>query len=183
MEHKAFTVKASGNFREIRTPIGIFSVAPGPMKIPTKIEVFQGIWDTGATNTAISSTVVQKLNLTPITFAPVGTGGGQVNAPVYLLNIVLPNNVIMPSIQVTELPGLKNCDVLIGMDIICRGDFAVTHANGEACCSFRIPTHTQIDFVPESEHHNKLMQNGGNPGTNQSKKNLPKKKPRKKTRK
>jgi hypothetical protein len=177
MEHRAFTHKANGRVNEIRTPAGIFPVATGQTVIPQNIDLFDAVWDTGATNTAIASTVAQKLNLKPITFAPVGTGGGQVIAPVHLVNIVLPNNVIVPNIQVTELKDLNSCDVLVGMDIISRGDFALTHVNGRACFSFRMPSSKEIDFVPESDKHNLKLRLGFKSGT--SKKNLPKRKARK----
>lgn len=176
MEHRAFTRRANGAVNEIRTPAGIFHVATSQQVIPDEIEQFDAVWDTGATNTAIASTVVQKLGLQPITFVPVGTGGGQVIAPVHLINIVLPNNVIVPNIQVTELQDLNSCDVLIGMDIIAQGDFAITHAGGKACFSFRMPSAREVDFVPESNKFNLKL----NSAVGTSKKNKPKKKARKK---
>ena len=160
MEQRAFTRKADGLVREIKTEAGIFAVASSEVVIPKNIVSFQAIWDTGATNTAIASSVVQKLELKPITFAKVGTGGGEVNAPVYLVNIVLPNNVIVQNVQVTELKDLNNCDALIGMDVISQGDFAITHLDGKACFTFRMPPFTHIDFVPESNDHNFKLKYG-----------------------
>ena len=176
MEQRAFTRRVNGLVNELRTPTGIFAVASATLVIPKNIEQFEAIWDTGATNTAIASTVVAKLGLKPITFVPVGTGGGQVVAPVHLVNIVLPNNVIVQGVQVTELKDLNNCDMLIGMDIITKGDFAVTHVNGKTCFSFRTPSSAQIDFVPESTRFNFKLKSGRGFG----KKNLPKRKSRKK---
>ena len=40
-------------------------------------------------------------------------------------------------------------DVLIGMDIISRGDFAITHPGGRTKFSFRVPSQADIDFVEE----------------------------------
>lgn len=154
MEHSAFTRKFGQKIREIKTHAGIFPVASGKAVIPEKIEALEALWDTGATNTAVSSSAIKKIGSTPITFAQVGTGGGQITAPVHLVNIVLPNNVIVQNIQVTELKDLNNCDILVGMDIISQGDFAITHVNGEACFSFRMPSSKLIDFVPESDDHN-----------------------------
>lgn len=154
MEHRAFTSKFNGRIREIKTHAGIFQVASGTTVIPEEIEPLEALWDTGATNTAVSSGAIKKIGSAPITFAQVGTGGGQVTAPVHLVNIVLPNNVIVPNIQVTELKDLNNCDILVGMDIISQGDFAVTHVEGLACFSFRMPSAKLIDFIPESDAHN-----------------------------
>ena len=47
---------------------------------------------------------------------------------------------------------LKDTDVLIGMDIINRGDFAVTNQNRKTKFSFRFPSIGDIDFVEEDEN-------------------------------
>lgn len=161
MEHKAFTQKADGRVNEIRSVAGVFIVASAQDGIPTEIEQFQAVWDTGATNTVVTSTVIERIGSRPITYVPVGTAGGEVkNAPVHLLNIVLPNNVIIPNIQVTELKDLNSCDILVGMDIISSGDFAITHPSGRAVFSFRMPSSRPIDFVPESNLHNLKLARG-----------------------
>lgn len=157
MERRAFTQRSEVRINKIETPVGFLPVANAQVKVPQKIEVFDAIWDTGATNTAIASSVVKRLGIHPITFVPVGTGGGQVIAPVYLVNIVLPDNFIIPNVQVTELKELNSCDVLIGMDIIALGDFAITHKDGKACFSFRIPSLGEVDFVPKAQKHNSYL--------------------------
>ncbi len=171
-EQKAFTSRVNGRIREIRTSAGLFKVEPGEEIRSQQIVAFHAIWDTGASNTAIASSVTEKLNISPVSYTRVSTGGGEVHAPVYLLNIVLPNNVIIPNVKVTALKGISNCDVLIGMDIISLGDFALTHVGGKACFSFRIPSSRCIDFVPESNSHNRKVHSK----VNKSKKNKPKRK-------
>ena len=37
-------------------------------------------------------------------------------------------------------------DVVIGMDVICKGDLAVTNKDGRTTFSFRIPSEVEIDF-------------------------------------
>ncbi len=50
--------------------------------------------------------------------------------------------------MVTEFdPQHNGFEVLIGMDIINKGDLAITHVGGKSCMSFRLPTCQQIDFV------------------------------------
>lgn len=39
-----------------------------------------------------------------------------------------------------------NIDLLIGMDIISLGDFAITNVNGKTTFSFRLPSTSIIDF-------------------------------------
>ena len=54
----------------------------------------------------------------------------------------------MPNVAQTDLTGI---DVLIGMDIINRGDFAVSNRNGKTMFSFRIPSMSDFDFQSELE--------------------------------
>lgn len=74
--------------------------------------------------------------------------GGPENAEVYLVNIYLPNNVAFSNVRVTKAK-LLEADLLVGMNIINRGDFAVTNKNGDTKFSFRYPSQTHIDFVEE----------------------------------
>jgi len=76
--------------------------------------------------------------------------GGPENAEVYLVNIYLPNNVAFSIVRVTKAK-LLGADLLVGMNIVNRGDFAVTNKNGDTKFSFRYPSETHIDFV--EEHH------------------------------
>lgn len=43
-----------------------------------------------------------------------------------------------------------DADILIGMDIITLGDFAVTNYEGVTKLSFRVPSQRHIDFVEEA---------------------------------
>lgn len=42
-----------------------------------------------------------------------------------------------------------NTDILIGMDIITLGDFAITNVGGKTVFSFRTPSTKMIDYVEE----------------------------------
>ncbi|GMQ96553.1 MAG: hypothetical protein BMS9Abin15_0226 [Gammaproteobacteria bacterium] len=65
---------------------------------------------------------------------------------------MLPNTAGVTGVRVTEANRIGNdVDVLIGMDIITLGDFAVTTYNGKTTFSFRMPSLTEIDFVKEIE--------------------------------
>jgi hypothetical protein len=78
------------------------------------------------------------------------------------LNVVLyadsPKKILINTVQLTELQELRNTDVLIGMDIISLGDFAITNLNGIPWFSFRVPSAAHIDFVPETNLHNRRLQ-------------------------
>lgn len=73
----------------------------------------------------ISKRVVQKCGLKPTGMTKVSTAGGIFDRNTYLVSIGLPHTVGFPIVRVTE-GELESEDVLIGMDIITAGDFAVT---------------------------------------------------------
>jgi predicted aspartyl protease len=144
----SFTLRADKILRAINSEVRIsFGFNPSTPPNPTPaLQCFQAVWDTGATNTAISQKVVNECELKPVGVTVVSTAGGVCETEVYLINIFLPNQVGFPGITVTKAD-LGPCDVLIGMDVICKGDFALTHQNGKTVFSFRYPSMTTIDFL------------------------------------
>ena len=82
----------------------------------------------------------------------------------YLVNIRLPNSVAFMGVRVTK-GNLGDADVLIGMDIISQGDFAVTNVGGLTKFSFRVPSATHIDFVEDDKKRARAPQfeHGGKP--------------------
>ena len=68
---------------------------------------------------------------------------------VYLVNLGLPNGVVVQNVPVSQ-SGFTGGDVLVGMDIINTGDFAITHANGQTKFTFQIPPQADIDFVDDA---------------------------------
>ena len=65
-----------------------------------------------------------------------------------MVDLLLPNDVRVTDVAVTEAD-IPTTDVLIGMDIIMLGDFAVSNFEGKTCFTFRIPSMRKIDFVKE----------------------------------
>jgi len=110
-----------------------------------KIEA-DAIWDTGAELSLISPEIVTNLRLIPSGKATISTPTDKkVPTNVYVVNIHLPNNAIVNKVKVIG-GTLSDCDILIGMDIITLGDFAVTNFNGQTTFTFRIPSLEEIDF-------------------------------------
>jgi predicted aspartyl protease len=108
------------------------------------------LWDTGAGISLIRPEVAKNLNLLPISKMYISTPTDEdVPTNVYLVNFYLPNRLKIPNVMVVEgIP--SECDVLIGMDVIGLGDFAVSNYNGKTMFSFRMPSMAEIDFVKHS---------------------------------
>jgi predicted aspartyl protease len=111
---------------------------------------FTALWDTGAEMSLIRPEVAKSLNLLSISMTTISTSTSKDEpSRVYLVNIYLPNGVTVSSVRVVEgIPG--GCDMLIGMDIIGIGDFAVSNFDGKTAFSFRVPSLATIDFVQHS---------------------------------
>ncbi len=109
---------------------------------------YHAIWDTGATLSAISERVVQECRPRRIMEAAVQGVHGTAYLPIHLITLELSNGVLIPEIRVIA-GDIGDADVLIGMDVITLGDFAVTNADGFTQFSFRTPSQEHIDFVAE----------------------------------
>ena len=144
---QAFTARVNGRSLRLTSPVEIFP-AFQPNTAPPPGKKYQALYDTGATHSAISPQVVQDLNLTSIGARTVGVGGGSLTTTSHLVNIGLPNKVMfgMTAVAKMVIPG---ADVVIGMDILGMGDFAVTHHDGKTTFSFCVPSRKCIDFVTE----------------------------------
>ena len=169
-----FTLQSKeGLLREIKTECMVFEVFDPQGLSQNQISSRKGLkctalWDTGATNTVITKAVAQSLNL-PITGKTMVNHAGRMSQVYkHVVNIMLPNNVGIPFTEVTE-GELKGCDVLIGMDIITKGDFVITNVGGKTTFSFRIPSLETIDYCNQpSQTVNKPIVKSKQPGRNDS---------------
>lgn len=148
---KSFTAKYNGRAHVLTTDV-VIGQAFDPAKVsrpPGKTYTYKGIWDTGATNTVITAKVAHDCGLIPIGITNVETANGTRQCNVYLVSILLPNTVGITPLRVTEVVLNGDSEVLIGMDVISRGDFSVTCNDGNTLFSFRYPSTRAIDFVKE----------------------------------
>ena len=151
---RSFTIHRAGRIREIITDIGV-SLPFDPTTIqqnpnqapPNPIYQTRALWDTGATNCAITQKLAQNLSLKPITVAEVHHANGVDKKNVYLISLFLPNQVAIVGIRATECESTAGAfDVILGMDIIGFGDFAITSNDGNTTFSFGFPSMSIIDF-------------------------------------
>lgn len=104
-------------------------------------------WDTGATGTCISKEIVSQLELQPTGMINVQTPSGIGTMNKYMVNLILNNEIkIMNLVVMDSEIGNQGIDVLIGMDIISIGDFAVSNFDGKTQFSFRIPSQEHVEY-------------------------------------
>ncbi len=144
----SFTVKSSATQNRLVSSCEVYKAwAPESEIAQPPRWHFNALWDTGATHSMISSRAVSELGLKAGGYTNVNHVQGTADAvPFYFVNLVLLSNFHFPDVTVV-LGELIDTDVLVGMDIINRGDFAVSNRNGATSFSFRIPSVEDFDFA------------------------------------
>ena len=93
-------------------------------------QVSSMVWDTGATNTLISSQVVDALELVPLEESLVEGVGGIVKSLVYEISLYLANDIVFKNVKAL-CSDIGDYDLVVGMDIIAQGDFVVSNNQGK----------------------------------------------------
>jgi hypothetical protein len=146
--HYAFDEKYHGVPNELKTEAVIFPFPAGRGAKGIKTSI---LWDTGATHSCLSPNIVSCLGLKPIdTIVVHGINSSQA-ADVVLASIGFSNGLFLADrrFSVSKIPGT---DVLIGMDIIMMGDFAISNGGGATQFSFAIPPFKDKISFEEKAH-------------------------------
>lgn len=98
----------------------------------------KAVWDTGASVTVISERVVEQLELIPVGKTKIsGYNGRPVVTNEYRVDLKFSDDVTVNFVNVAEAP-LVMMDILIGMNVINKGDFHVDFRNGRQSFSFEV---------------------------------------------
>lgn len=148
----AFTRRWTARVRELHHECVVFPAfdptQTPPDQAPKGVK-FEALWDTGATSSVVTPDVVRACKLKPTGKSNVSTGGGKVKkASTYLVNLGLPNGVMVTTTAVCLPEYEGNYPVIIGMDVISAGDFALS-GGGKTMMSYSSPSVREIDFVKE----------------------------------
>lgn len=148
----AFTAKSTGLPKRILTDVEVwpaFDPDAPPEPLPASVTV-RALWDTGATGSVIASSLAQDLALPRVGKGPVRHGGGEDDRYRYLVNLGLPNRVAVPGVLVSDQPDNPDFQVILGMDVITFGDFAITNTGDRTWVTFRVPSSSRTDYVVEA---------------------------------
>jgi len=157
-EYRALFTIYKGITNELITPVSIHplhTTDTAYYNVPVEVKA---LWDTGATITCIKPTLWERLKLQLLEskrteFAGIG---GKVTADATLVNILLTSKFGIKSCPVYRIDFPGNADILIGMDIIRMGDFAVCNTDNKTSFSFVVPSFPdRINFSEKAEAANK----------------------------
>jgi hypothetical protein len=136
---------------EIATPVYLgASFALNKPIVPPYNQRFIAVWDTGATSTCISENIAMQFSFRLSGQANIRSVTGTSKCNTYLLALhPFGERIIIPELEVSGCIENIGCDILIGMDVISMGDFAICNKNLSTTFSFRIPSVGSINFVSE----------------------------------
>jgi hypothetical protein len=145
--------------KKLTMPVDILPVSSSDNTISNTPVKINAIWDTGATLTIIKPELRNRLNLCMVragSSATVVGLGGLFKADYTVLSIYLRDNFEIEWCPVYVLDFSVDVDMIIGMDIIGMGDFAVCNTNNETSFTFAVPSFPdRINFADKSEIFNK----------------------------
>ena len=150
MKYQALTLKAPGIARSILIPVvaSQSKILCQKFNYEKKEADVLALIDTGATNTSISDRLASSLELKVIDQCDVEAAGGIHIADVYMIDIMLRSMVEFTNIRAAEFKSNDKFDIIIGMDILIKGDLAITNHDNRTVLSFRVPPDTaHIDFI------------------------------------
>lgn len=114
-------------------------------------KLVSGIIDTGCSHTCISEELAEKMSLVSlgkVEYSMVGNVKQKVNH--YKVNIVIDNTIPCGDIEAGSYhKGDAFYDVIIGMDILSKCDFAITSASGHMVLTMEYPSKRNLDFTKE----------------------------------
>ncbi|WP_461256329.1 retropepsin-like aspartic protease [Treponema sp. R80B11-R83G3] len=149
VKHFAFKQDNQSLCFRLLTEAHIFNISTDSAKKGIKITA---LWDTGATGSAITPNLAQKMNLIPINRVKVTGVNNTSIVDVAKVSIGLPNRVMVDEVNVMICNLNQGFDLIIGMDIILLGDFSISNGGGKTLFSFAIPP-----FEKKTDHYEKAI--------------------------
>ncbi|MDR0515762.1 MAG: retropepsin-like domain-containing protein [Fibromonadaceae bacterium] len=103
----------------------------------------KALWDTGANCCVISETAAKKLKLPNIAEVQMKHANGVAIVSTHMLSLALPNNILFKDIRAMSCKPVHSFDMIIGMNVISKGDMAITHNKSGIRFSFKHPPEYQ----------------------------------------
>jgi len=142
-KHLTFSFYFAKKQNKIITPVNLY-----PVQLNTAAFLStDAIWDTGASMSVVTPEIKNKLKVSPIDKKTIAGVHSTQIVDIVFITLELPNNVIKKNIEVAVCNIPSNVGMILGMDIIALGDFALSHGNDQTLLSFAVPPFQEkIDF-------------------------------------
>jgi hypothetical protein len=150
MDALAITIRSDGLLTRIISPVTVRQSEAYCKINGLNAELLEAkaMWDTGSTGCCISQRLAAALALISVDSWNLTSVHDSKSTNVYLLDIILPDKTTISNLTVVEIDSTGAYDVIIGMNIIGLGDFALSNDHGKTLFSFRLPAGSQpIDFT------------------------------------
>lgn len=157
MAYKAYTLNLGHNPQDAVSDIYVSKpIGAGVLLLPDSAIKCRGKWDTGCNMTCITEDLATQLNLPRCRPMEIKTPHGTTSyTTTVVVALKLPNGQIRQSVEVC-VAKMVDADMLIGMDLITQGDFALSRNQyGEVIMSICMPPLMSIDLKPIADEVNK----------------------------
>ena len=157
MDYKAYTVNMGRSPQSIITDLWVSYPLPYSVTVmPERSVKCRCKCDTGCNMTCITEELFQKLNIPYFRSIGITTPHGtQSTTHTARVAMMIPNGQILSDIEVC-IAHMPETDVLVGMDIISQGDFAISHdMYGDLIFSICMPPLMTIDLSRVADEVNK----------------------------
>ncbi len=121
-------------------------------------KAMKALWDTGATCTCIAQSVAVEMGLIKVNERElIGADNKPFMSDVFCVTLQMGHFVIS-NIEVCGIPmDGKAENMIIGMDVITKGDLSITNYQGQTFLTFREPSLEIIDYVAEIDQYNNYL--------------------------
>lgn len=139
-----FTKQYDKIVKDIVTEAAVFPDFKEGELPPLRYFTENAAWDTGSERTVISQEIASALGLKSLGKVDLH-GVGDQKGDIYKISIAIPSSKVFHGFYVYGM-NIDDYEVLIGMDIISKCDFAITNQDSKTTFSFQTPSSTTIDF-------------------------------------
>jgi hypothetical protein len=155
-EHRGFIKSYDGPVNKLAATTNILPIASSDKTLCNMPFEVNALWDTGATLTFIKPKIRDHLKLRMVreglSSVSIAGLGGLVKADFTIISILLTSNFIIEYCPAYVLDFPVKFDMVIGMDIINMGDFAVCNTENKTSFSFVVPPLPErINFADKAE--------------------------------
>jgi len=125
--------------KRVITSVGVMQSQSAHESGRRKASIIKAMWDTGCTDCCVSRRLVRLLGLQPVGETGLKSAHDDRVTKVYSIDIKLPGEPMISNILAAEIDAQLDFDIIIGLDIIRRGNFHLDNVNGTTVFTFSLP--------------------------------------------